>query len=137
MAQERILFVCIGNICRSPIAEALARRIAGDRANVESAGVNGLTGSPATGEAIDAARELGLDLTGHRARAVADLDLEIYDRIIALTPAIGRELQQRFGVPSELLIVLDVDDPFGSDLETFRRCANEIDAEVRRLLDGG
>lgn len=70
-----ILVVCTGNICRSPIAEGLLRAVLsarfGDAAPaVSSAGTMGLEGSPATPEGVEAARELGSDTTGHRARRV-------------------------------------------------------------------
>lgn len=67
----RILTVCIGNICRSPMAEALlAHRLAGRgvSATVESAGIAALLGHPADPIAQELMRERGLDLSGHRAR---------------------------------------------------------------------
>jgi len=68
----RILLVCTGNICRSPMAEAFTRRELDQRGiagiSVESSGVSGWVDSPATSEAADAVREYGLDLSPHRAR---------------------------------------------------------------------
>ena len=71
-----ILVVCSGNICRSPIAEgflraALRSRFGDGAPTVSSAGTMGLEGSAATPEAVEAARELGSDISGHRARRVA------------------------------------------------------------------
>lgn len=135
MTRERILFVCIGNICRSPIAEAMARSVLGERARVESAGTDAVTGNRATSGAIDAARELGLDIQPHRARAVADLDLDHYDRIVALTPHIAADLRSRFHVPAGRIEELDIADPFGLDLDDYRHCASEIDGCIRRLFE--
>src|SRR5690606_14203652 len=67
-----LLFVCTGNTCRSPLAEAVARREIARRGwhnvAVRSAGVAAEPGSPATEEAVIAAAELGLDLSQHRSR---------------------------------------------------------------------
>ncbi len=70
-----ILVVCTGNICRSPIAEGLlraelARRFGDGTPHVTSAGTAGWEGSPATPEGVEAAAELGVDISGHRARKV-------------------------------------------------------------------
>ncbi|HUO85157.1 MAG TPA: hypothetical protein VM534_08595 [Thermoanaerobaculia bacterium] len=124
---ERILFVCIGNICRSPIAEAITREKQRGRARVESAGIAALEGHPPPPEAIEAAREHGLDLTAHRARFAGDLDLESYDRIIALTPAIAARLIETFRVAAEKLLVLDIEDPYGDDLDAYRACVSQLD----------
>jgi protein-tyrosine phosphatase len=97
-----ILVVCSGNICRSPIAEgllrrALERRVGDDAPHVSSAGTIAADGGPATDSSVVAARELGIDIAGHRARrlsaslAGADLILcmaaEHRDAIAALAPS--------------------------------------------------
>jgi protein-tyrosine-phosphatase len=133
---NRILFVCIGNICRSPIAEAVARRALPEEAIVESAGLQAIEGNRATAEAIEAAAELGLYLLDHRARPVTTLDLASYDRIIALTPAIGRTLERQFKIPRERLVILDVDDPYGCSLEIYRDCAAQLEREVQQWIEG-
>jgi protein-tyrosine phosphatase len=69
---QRILVVCVGNICRSPMAEALLRERLGRRTRVEvsSAGVSALVGHPADELAVALMKERGLDISGHRARQV-------------------------------------------------------------------
>jgi protein-tyrosine-phosphatase len=133
---KRILFVCIGNICRSPIAEAIARRALPREVVVESAGLHAIAGNRATAEAIEAAAELGLELLSHRARPIGSLDLTSYDWILALTPAIGRILERHFDVPPERLVILDVDDPYGCSLEVYRDCAGQLEREVQQWIEG-
>ena len=67
---DRVLVVCVGNICRSPMAEALLRARLGRRPRfqVSSAGVSALVGHPAEPDAVELMRERGIDISGHRAR---------------------------------------------------------------------
>lgn len=132
-APRSILVVCLGNICRSPYAEGLFRERLGSRADVESAGIIATAGRPATPEMIAVASENEIDLSGHRARHVRDLELSDYDRIVALTSEIGDALVHDFAVDPQRLIRLEVDDPYGSTIEQYRRCAEEIDRAVSRL----
>ncbi|MFO7306515.1 MAG: low molecular weight protein-tyrosine-phosphatase [Gammaproteobacteria bacterium] len=86
----RLLFVCMGNICRSPTAEAVFRRVVAERApglavEIDSAGTHGYhVGSPPDRRAIEAARRRGLDLSGLRARQVSVADFERFDLILAM-----------------------------------------------------
>jgi protein-tyrosine phosphatase len=96
----RVLFVCLGNICRSPTAEAvfreLARREAADLAiEVDSAGTHGYhTGSPPDLRAIAAARRRGIDMTMLRARVVEAADFERFDLVLAMDEPVFERLRQ-------------------------------------------
>jgi protein-tyrosine-phosphatase len=84
-----ILVVCTGNICRSPIAEGLLkaellRRFGDGAPHVSSAGTAGWEGSPATPEGVDAAAELGVDISTHRARKVRGELLREADLIVCM-----------------------------------------------------
>src|SRR5437764_4816221 len=83
-----VLLVCTGNICRSPMAEGLLRdRLARRRVDldVRSTGVAGLEGSAATPEAVRAAAELGVDISGHVARRFVPNQAFDADLVIAMT----------------------------------------------------
>jgi len=86
----RVLFVCMGNICRSPTAEGVLRRLAAERApelplEVDSAGTHDYhVGEPPDPRAIAAAARRGVDLRGLRARQVEDADFGRYDLIVAM-----------------------------------------------------
>lgn len=88
-AARRILFVCMGNICRSPLAEGIARhRLAaqglGHLADFDSAGTHGYhIGNPPDPRAIAVARERGVDIAGLRARQVVVADFSRFDLILA------------------------------------------------------
>jgi protein-tyrosine phosphatase len=82
-----VLFVCTGNICRSPVAEALLQTRGGELGlpiSVRSAGSWAQKGNPATPNAILAAREMGLEIEGHRARPLADRLVREADLVLAL-----------------------------------------------------
>ena len=81
----RILCVCLGNICRSPTAEAVLRHMAGSLAEIDSAGTGGWhVGKPPYGPAIDAARLRGYDLMPLRARQFQPSDYTAFDLILAM-----------------------------------------------------
>jgi protein-tyrosine phosphatase len=84
----RVLFVCMGNICRSPLAEGAFRAEAarlGLDAEADSAGTGGWhAGEPPDARAVAAARRGGVDIGGQRARRVTAKDFEAFDHIVAL-----------------------------------------------------
>jgi len=90
-----ILVVCTGNVCRSPIAESLLRvaleaRLAAEAPDVASAGTMGWVGSGADPSSVVAAAELGVDISGHRAREVSDEDVARSTLILAMAPEHAR-----------------------------------------------
>jgi Protein-tyrosine-phosphatase len=97
----RILFVCMGNICRSPSAEGVFRHVLSTHApdlriEIDSAGTHDYhVGSPPDRRSIEAARRRGIDLSGLRARMVCAEDFERYDLILAMDEDNLRELRRR------------------------------------------
>jgi protein-tyrosine phosphatase len=97
----RILFVCMGNICRSPSAEGVFRSLLSARApqlavEVDSAGTHDYhVGEPPDDRAIAAARRRGIDLSSLRARTVQAGDFDYYDLILAMDEQNLRELRRR------------------------------------------
>lgn len=145
---RRFLFVCMGNICRSPLAEAYARqRFAQLSLPVEvgSAGTIGHhEGEPADAGALAIAALNGLDLSQHRARRVRDNDFCAFDLVLALDERNLRDLKLR--CPREqwhrLALLLDfapdsghrgVPDPYGESLDVFAHSLSLIRAGVDGL----
>jgi protein-tyrosine-phosphatase len=124
----RVLFVCTGNLCRSPFAEAVARREGFD---VESAGLSAYEGDEPPDDAIAAARELGYDLSSHHARPLTDEMLERADVVVGMTAAHVSALGGR----ARLLGVADLDDPIGRGRDVYRRVYAQIEADVRKLVE--
>ena len=135
MTARRVLFVCTGNLCRSPMAEAMATARGGGDVTFESAGVRAAVGAPATPVAVGAVREIGIDLAGHRARQL-DRDLaEAVDRIYVMT-ADHRAgvLEIAPGMEDRVFLLhpdgADIDDPFGCTLDVYREIRDEIAAAI-------
>jgi protein-tyrosine phosphatase len=136
----RILFVCTGNICRSPTAEALARiELAelGDRVSFASAGLAALDGAPASTFAAAAAAETGVDLRRHAAAGLTPEAASRADRIYVMTRRQQRDLldlDPDLASRVELLDPdgVDVDDPYGYTMEDYRRSRDHIADGVSR-----
>lgn len=136
-ARQRILVVCYGNICRSPLAVSLlerALRRAGleRRYAVRSAGVGALPGTPAANGAQAIAESDGLDLGAHRARRLTREMAHEADYIIALDEVVEEEIAIVAGdVP---VILWPVDDPYGGPAAGYARAFQEIATHVERFV---
>jgi protein-tyrosine-phosphatase/predicted ATP-grasp superfamily ATP-dependent carboligase len=139
---QRILFVCKGNICRSPFAEAWARRLVGDGADVSSAGYHPKRNRPCPVEGVDAAAEMGIDLGAHRSRIVDEAMVRAADVVFTFDQENRRTVLGRFpfargrtfwiGALAEEGAV-EIGDPYGGTVDDFRRTYDAI----RRALDTG
>jgi protein-tyrosine-phosphatase len=134
MSIKRILIVCEGNTCRSPMAAAIAGALLGSTAEVQSAGLETSDGLPATRQAKAVMKEMGLDVSRHRSRSIRKTDLVSCDLIIAMTSDIASKLRLR-GADSKKILSLNVSDPHGCDVEVYRTKANEISEGLKRLFD--
>jgi len=146
-SRYRILMVCTGNTCRSPLAAAALAHALGpdrERVSVSSAGTAAEDGSPATPESVDVAAAEGLELEDHQARRLtADLAKDA-DLVIVMEPS-HRGAVERLGVPAERVKVmsewpergdpgLPVSDPFGGSMESYEECWRRIQHHVNRIV---
>jgi arsenate reductase (thioredoxin) len=121
---KHVLFVCIGNCCRSPMAEALARHLAPDAIAASSAGVASLGYvSPSTRAVL---AEIGISIAGQESKPLRERDVASADLLINMT---GRPVfHARTPVED-----WQVADPFGRDLAVYRRTRDEIERRVTEL----
>jgi protein-tyrosine-phosphatase len=132
---RRILFVCKGNICRSPFAEAATRVLAQHRLEVRSAGYCPAPDRPCPDRALAAAGEYGIDLSRHRSHLLDDAAAEWADMILLFDYDNEEALRARFPktvVKSHYLGALDtvhaleIADPFSKDLDVFHATYRRI-----------
>jgi low molecular weight protein-tyrosine phosphatase len=151
----RVLFVCMGNICRSPTAEGVFRRLVHDEGledeiEVDSAGTGGWhVGEPPDTRATEAARRRGIELDG-AARQFSAADFDRFDLILAMDDENRREIEslapdeearkkvrlfREFDPASNGGGDLDVPDPYFGGEQGFERVLDLVDAAARGLLD--
>jgi protein-tyrosine phosphatase len=138
----RLLFVCLGNICRSPTAEGVMRHLVAARGldvEVDSAGTGDWhVGNPPDRRATDAARRRGIVLSG-AARQVTRSDFTSYDLVLAMDRQNLRDLQQLAPPGTEhkvrLLAEVDVPDPYYGEGDGFERVLDIVTTACERLLD--
>lgn len=149
---RQILFVCTGNTCRSPMAEAILRQMVAERGledtvEVVSAGIYPVAGDPATGGAIHAMKTLyGLDLKGHAARLLDASHLRSASVVLAMTRRHVESIREAFPDLAERVFTLkeyagfdarhqDISDPYGTSDEAYLACAREIHDAIGKSLD--
>ena len=124
--KKKVLFVCIGNICRSPMAEAMARKYGSDVLEASSAGLNPAhTNTPFTRTVLT---EKNVELGNHLPRRFRDTDPKSFDLIVNIS---GVPLPTNLGVPVE---EWNVDDPMGKNEDEFRKARETIEMLVMRLV---
>lgn len=146
-----ILFVCLGNICRSPTAEGVLRAIAardfpGVKLDTDSAGTaNYHVGEPPDRRTIAAARRRGYDLSGLRARLIQPDDFTRFKHVLAMDRANLAELERLMpkGATAKLALflevapvadTLEVPDPYYGGVEDFERVLDLCEMGARGLL---
>lgn len=149
----RLLFVCMGNICRSPTAEGVARKLLGELApdlavDVDSAGTHAYhVGEPPDPRSQAAAARREIDLSGIRARRVEKEDFERFDLVLAMDrdnhaslveicPAPYRSRVRLFLEVLDDPARLDVPDPYYGGAGGFERVLDLVEEGARALIEG-
>jgi len=141
-----ILFVCTGNTCRSPIAAAIARRVAHERGLahlvLRSAGTSAVDGQPASDGALLVGIERQLDLTEHRARQLTPELVDQADLILVMGPHHLERVEALGGTGKSYLLTdyatrsydgRPVTDPFGGDLDGYRATTSATLTDIEEM----
>jgi glycine hydroxymethyltransferase len=145
---KSVLFVCTGNICRSPIAEGLFRRLLGNRKDIEvaSAGVHAVRGQPPSLYAVQVCEEEGVDISGLRSQPLSAALIDQATHIFAMTGAHLETIQMLFPDGAEKSFLLrefeepnttvwrDVPDPIGLGRDVYEVCARTIKNALPSVL---
>lgn len=132
-----VLFICTGNTCRSPMAEGLFKQLTKDKGikfDIGSAGVSAYIGDLPAENAVIACKEYGADISKHTASHIRNVDTSSVDLFVAMTMEHAQTLMQK-GVPQNKIYILNVPDPFGSDLITYKECCGFIYEQLQILLE--
>jgi RpiB/LacA/LacB family sugar-phosphate isomerase len=146
---KRVVFVCTGNVCRSPMAEELCRReLNGERQiEVESAGIGAVTGQTPSPYAVEVMRELGSDISRLRSKPITAEQVRRADQIFVMTYGHLDSLLLLYPSAADKIFLLrefepglspeerEVDDPIGQSCETYRSCRDQIRQAIPHLLE--
>jgi protein-tyrosine-phosphatase len=147
----KVLIVCTANVCRSPMGEAILRRMIKekgleDHLQVESVGIYAMDGQKSSDLTIEVCKENRLDLSDHRSRSITPHDIQNSNLILCMTPDHKQDLDQFFPGEQEKistlreygstkqLAKLAIDDPIGMSLNFYRRIFREIEIELKRIF---
>ncbi len=136
---QKILFVCTGNICRSPMAEGLLKKMALDHhwsLEVQSAGLAAFNGVPATPEAVEACQEKGINISAHQSQPLSKTLVLESTLILTMTDRHKESILRKMPQLADKVCLLsdfagkgieDVEDPMGQSIEVFRKILTQIE----------
>lgn len=149
---KTILFVCTGNTCRSSMAEAIFRNLIKDVKEYEnvrilSAGTWATKGQKASGNAIEALKDKNIDLSSHISKPLTKEMVEAADLILTMTEKHKMQILNVLPGSSEKVYTLkelahgkandiNISDPYGQNIEVYKGCAEEIEAALKKIIEG-
>ena len=150
MSTVNILFVCVGNTCRSPMAEGLCRKFLAEKLECEldtldnmgykigSAGVMAAADLPASPDSVGFCADKGIDITGHRSRFVTDEMLEESDYIFVMSQSHRENIVARRPKAAQKCRLLvdgdDIADPIGGARQIYENCGKKIELGVKKIV---
>lgn len=138
---DKIVFICTGNTCRSPMAEGLFKAMGGEEKTslkAISAGIFTTNGMSASENAIIAAKELGADISNHKSQILNQDIVNDAKYLVCMTGAHYDQILLKFPDVSNKLFTLlptDIDDPYGGNIDDYRKCANQIKIAVESIIE--
>ncbi|MDD3458228.1 MAG: low molecular weight phosphotyrosine protein phosphatase [Weeksellaceae bacterium] len=138
---RKILMVCLGNICRSPLAEGIMRSKLGDEYLIDSAGTgNWHEGETPDHRAVSVARKFGIDISGLQARQISTTDFEFFDLILVMDESNFRNVtaliedEQHLSKVKMILADRDVPDPYWGDESDFELVFELLDLATDEII---
>lgn len=130
-----VLFVCTGNTCRSPMAEGFYNKKYG--CGAKSAGIYVENREHPSQNAVRAMQKHGIDISEHISTQVTPEDIKQADHVYTMTEGHAVILREAFPEAADKISVLGkgISDPFGADIATYEKCAEEISGYVEKLYN--
>jgi protein-tyrosine-phosphatase len=147
---KKVLFICTGNTCRSPMAEAILTRMLKERSlrlqeiKAESAGLYALENEQASREAVEVMRTAGIDISQHRSRSVSETMLQDADLVLTMTRKHRNQLQDIYPHHQHKIYTLaefsgepqeEIPDPYGQSIEVYQLVSQQIEALLKKIVD--
>lgn len=146
---KKIMFICTGNICRSAMADGLMKKLAKDNnkeIEVYSCGIFAEDGDMPTFNAIEAIKEYDVDLKSHKATNIRNSNINDMDIILCATVSHKNSVINMYpNLKDKIFTIkeyanydkndLDIPDPWGYDIETYRFCASTISKCLNKIID--
>lgn len=137
MSERRVLFICTDNTCRGPMAEGIfnqmTEHLEGTAVKCASAGISAVKGQRVTPWAMQVCWEIGVDISLHRATYLTEQKMQDWDVLAVMTEDQYRLLLDA-GAPQEKLVLLDVEDPYGGSMDSYRRCRDLLARRIRERV---
>jgi protein-tyrosine-phosphatase len=146
MDNRHVVFVCTGNICRSPIAEYMLRDCMGEDSGwtVSSASVMSGMGAPASAHAVEVMEEEGVDMHKHRSMPLSPDLIDLASVIVVMTGGHAEQIEYSFPVAREKVFLLtsfdenavnrDIADPIGATIDVYRTVRDDISKAMPGLI---
>ncbi len=143
----KILFVCTGNTCRSPMAEGILNQLAKEKGldiRAESAGIFAMAGEGAAANAIEAMKRIDIDISSHQSSLVRESLVEEVDLVLTMSQGHKEKLisylphlKDRVYLLNEYAFDIDKDleDPYGQSIEYYEKARDEIYRAIEEILD--
>lgn len=147
-----VLFICKGNICRSPFAEFAAKQIAPSSTHIDSAGLEVEGPKPSPESAVLAAHSFCIDLSAHRSKQVGAGLMEAFEIVVAMEAGQFHALRKQYPGQADKVALLalfepadlrgasrgylryNIPDPYGKESQVFKACFNRIQIGVQGLI---
>jgi glycine hydroxymethyltransferase len=145
---KTVLFICTGNVCRSPMAEGIFRHLTGGRRDIQvlSAGIGATPGQPPSAFAVEAVKELGIDISRQRSRQLTSDLVQQADYIFGMTHSHVDTVFLLYPQAAEKTFLLrefddtldifekDISDPIGGSYEVYLNCRDQIEQGIASLF---
>ena len=134
---KKIMFICSGNTCRSPLAEGLFKKYLKENnitdIDVGSAGVGAFAGDGVSINSILVANNRGVDISSHRARNINPEHILTTDLFFCMSDSHKQVLSRHCN--EEKIVVLNVADPYGRPIEAYEECAKQLESQLPANLE--